>query len=456
MSVSVGRLIGKSPPRRFSDKDCPFVLPETFLGLELEVENFPNNAVLPQDLLEFWLVKEDGSLRNRGMELVFSQPLNGPATIQALDAFLNWRKGVRITTSVRTGLHVHMDVREMEVPQLVSFLMLYTALEPLIFKWVGAAREESNFCVPFYYSDDALKAAYKIIDSLMGDEYEIAKSGNVKYFGKESADRFERYAGLNLQALARFGSVEFRHMPMLFERQRIVDWINIILGLKKGAIEHTPQELVKWIQHSKYNVHTFITTLGGPLYPQLARFEINGPVHAQVCHAAEEFSRVGATRKWTTRSAKFSGENHSLSKFNLRKQTPADAERRVAEALAQVENLAIPLDERVVPRMAIPPRPGAVNRVEPPLRHGDARQHPLRRNGLQRWHRDLGWVSQETFDAHERRVAAEQRLVEFVQAPGVRLVLEDVGAPAEEAQGWAGAGVGGAQMFIEPEEGDFA
>jgi hypothetical protein len=92
-------------------------------------------------VMDYWLIKEDHSLRNRGMEFVFKEPLFGKDVLSALDAFLTWQKKTKLQTSVRTGLHVHLDVREMSSDDITSFVMLYTSLEPLIYKWVGDNRE---------------------------------------------------------------------------------------------------------------------------------------------------------------------------------------------------------------------------------------------------------------------------------------------------------------------------
>jgi hypothetical protein len=313
--IAVGRLMGNNPPGVFKVGDPSLVLPETFMGLEFEIENFPRDFAIPQDVANFWQIKEDGSLRNRGMEFVFNQPLFGKDITAAVTNFLEWQKKTKITTSIRTGLHAHLDVRELDIQSLVSFLMIYTALEPLIYKWVGASREESNFCVPFYYSDDALTQAYGIVSGMLEDEQELLKIGKQQNRGRHAAERFERYAGLNLQALHRFGSVEFRHMPMIFDKERIFEWLNLIFALKKEGKARTPEELAELFTKSKYNSNLIAKELG-PLFDRmLSNFELKSDLKAHVCQSAFGFTKLGQVRKWQGKLGKYSGTNPFLDRM---------------------------------------------------------------------------------------------------------------------------------------------
>lgn len=314
--TAIGRLLGNNPPGIHKTGDPTLVLPETYMGLEFEIENYPRNTPLGADIQNFWAIKEDHSLRNSGMEFVFNQPLFGKDITSALDAFLAWQKKTKIQTSVRTGLHVHLDVRELPVRSLVSFLMIYTSMEPLIYRWVGAAREESNFCVPFYYSDESLRGAFSIISGLMEDDSEMSKSGAHKGTARHHSERFERYSGLNLQALYRFGSVEFRQMPMIFDRERIVDWMNIILSIKKLAKSMEANEVSTLLRKHKYNINTVAQEFGFHLAKCLSNFEVPSDLKSHVCFSAEQFTKAGQVRKWSLSNSKYSGANPTLARLD--------------------------------------------------------------------------------------------------------------------------------------------
>ncbi len=320
MNLPIGKLLGRNPPRNMGGATPDLVMSDTYLGLEFEVENFTVPAI-PPAISDFWAIKEDHSLRNKGMEFVFSQPLKGDSVITALDTFLGWQAGTKMRTSIRTGLHVHLDMREVNVSQMVSFLMTYTAIEPLLYRWVGNSREESNFCVPFYYSDVALRQAAKIVSDLISDNEEASKGGPTGH-AKQASEAFERYSGLNLNSLARFGSAEFRQMPMTFNRTRILDWINIILSLKKYSLQVSPDDVAKSLCAARYNVNNFARQCGGMLATVLPQFEVPSHLHTNACHSASLFSKIGVVRRWKASPSRFVGEAPGLKRYKARAKKP--------------------------------------------------------------------------------------------------------------------------------------
>jgi len=316
-SVEIGRLLGNNPPKLARRGDNSLVLPETYLGLEFEVENcaFSENTILPRPLSAYWTIKKDGSLRNGGMEFVFTEPLFGQDVVQAVNAFIDYREKSQITTSIRTGMHVHLDMREVSLENLISFTALYTLLEPMIFKWVGNNREESIYCVPFYYSDEAIKQATSILTALIHDDilYQAAPESN-RFTSKKVSDNFERYAGLNMQALGRFGSVEFRHMPMTFSKQLIMGWINIILAIKKESLAISPAELRSRISAGRLNVNSVVNSLGPAVRGVLGHIPVSREQSLRVCYSAQEILQVLDVRKWKSPNPRFYGENPLLAK----------------------------------------------------------------------------------------------------------------------------------------------
>lgn len=313
--TAIGRILDRPAPGIIKKGDDSLVLPETYLGLEFEVENFTRAEGLPDRLINYWAMKEDHSLRNRGMEFVFNQPLFGKDITAAIDAFYGWQVRTRLQTSVRTGLHVHLDMREVSVDALVSFMMLYTAMEPLLYRWVGDSREESNFCVPLYYSDAALGAARDVVSALISDESEVTKGKPTPLTSRINADRFERYSGLNLQALSRFGSVEFRQLLMTFDKQRLLTWINIILSLKKEALIRPPRAISTLLKESSYNINALARILSPTIKKELSNFDVPKDLKCHVCHSAEEFARLGLVRKWNLNSSgkKYLGTHRALA-----------------------------------------------------------------------------------------------------------------------------------------------
>lgn len=238
MSAKLSKLLNKPEATRYFTPDNRFLLPDCRIGLEFEFENtgmVARNRGLPTTpWSHYWEWHEEGSIRDGGSELVFVEPLFGRDAIVALEGLMSFAQENGWRASNRTGLHVHLDVRDMEVMQLVGMCVLYAIYEPAIFHWIGDNRENSHFCVPWYKAEGSILEAAEIIKSAVKP---AADGPNLELLN--SAERYQRYAAFNLQALYRYGSIEARHMKATTDVRRIMDWINVLMALKR-ATTHLP------------------------------------------------------------------------------------------------------------------------------------------------------------------------------------------------------------------------
>jgi hypothetical protein len=199
--------------------------------LEHEYEGVKEPALPRQTCADFWTHHEEGSLKDYGAEYVFATPLFGVDAYNAIEWLVAYAKDSGWKCTKRTGIHVHLDVRDLTVPQLAGLCILYAAVEPILYTWVGDGRDSSHFCIPLYRADAALTGACSIIRSAFQDDR--ADGHNAL----ELAGEFQRYAGFNLQALHKFGSIEFRQLQTTHDFNRIVDWVNIVMSLKAAAFK---------------------------------------------------------------------------------------------------------------------------------------------------------------------------------------------------------------------------
>ena len=123
------------------------------VGIEIEVENMGNGNYVPA---YYWQVKEDGSLRNNGVEFT-SIPLRASQVEYALDVYN--RSVTQNNTpdySPRTSVHVHLNIRDLTWDQLKNLIILYCLFEKHFFHIaVLAARVVSSV---FHYIRHNLKA----------------------------------------------------------------------------------------------------------------------------------------------------------------------------------------------------------------------------------------------------------------------------------------------------------
>lgn len=191
------------------------------VGVEIEIENAPK---LREINSAFWLAKADGSLREGGTEIVLTKPLTGTKLVFALDEAFNVLLKKSMKCSPRTGIHVHLDAGDMTVEQIRNNCVAYALVEEPIFKWVGEYRESNNFCMPWYEAEADIEVLCDIFT-------------NKARFLTMEARRLHRYSAMNLQALHKFGSIEYRHLKTTLDKNRVFMWINMLLSLKKYSMQ---------------------------------------------------------------------------------------------------------------------------------------------------------------------------------------------------------------------------
>lgn len=201
-------------------RETKVVDPKCLIGIEVEVERVVTFD--PHVPLVFWKVHEDGSLRNNGREFV-SIPISASYANAAL--FLLFRGiNAQHEFSKRTSIHIHMNARDLSVDKVLGILLTYHVVEPLLFKFVGGNRHNNIFCVPWTNSE--------IFAMVMNSIIQKDIAGVIPHLAAA------RYSALNLAALAKFGTLEFRHLPGMSDVRRIVNWINLLLSLRLYAMKH--------------------------------------------------------------------------------------------------------------------------------------------------------------------------------------------------------------------------
>lgn len=229
--MSLARILGKTRGLQSYVSDARWVLPTSFIGLEHEYEGVKDSTLPRHTFADFWAHHEEGSLKDYGAEYVFATPMFGVDAYNAIEWLVSHAKTSGWKCTKRTGIHVHLDVRDLTVPQLAGACILYAAVEPILYRWVGDGRDSSHFCIPLYRADSALSDTCSIIRSAFQDEKEDGHSA------LGLAGDFQRYAGFNLQALHKFGSIEFRHLQTTHDLVRITDWINMVMSFKATALK---------------------------------------------------------------------------------------------------------------------------------------------------------------------------------------------------------------------------
>lgn len=210
------------PPERQSAGDY---------GVELEIEG----ECLPDDLnSRKWRIDQDGSLKaDEAFEYVMPKPLD----LAGVRSSLNYIKEAfkveeaTIYNSVRAGTHVHVNVQDMSMTELFTFISLYFTVEDLLVKTCcGESREGNLFCLR---AKDAEYVLFQLKEAIQSKDLWMLDSSML------------RYCSLNVCSLFKYGSVEFRAMRGTQNFDDVMQWVEVLDELKNSSkLFHNPESII--------------------------------------------------------------------------------------------------------------------------------------------------------------------------------------------------------------------
>lgn len=178
---------------------------EFYAGIECEIEAV-KGPVKPTPNFDH---KEDGSLRNSGVEFI-SCPLQIDDLMNSFKALHQNLKLGDDPFSYRTSTHVHVNIASLTMEQARTMVLLYALFEECFFMMVKSNRRDNIHCVPL--TETALPSKYK----LTFDQY-------VKHWSK--------YTALNLKRAIDLGTMEFRHLHGTNDVQEFEQWLCTLRNL---------------------------------------------------------------------------------------------------------------------------------------------------------------------------------------------------------------------------------
>jgi len=198
------------------------------VGLELEVEAVV--GPLPAVNEKKWRTKEDGSLRWHAREYVTSEPVGAGDTLHGrikylTDKLQNPLIGV-LPNSPRTSFHVHVNVTNLTPKQIWTAACAYWLFENVLVRHCDeglGTREGNAFCLRL---TDAEACLPRIKTDLKHHRFPFEKLNNDGI----------RNMGLNLSALARYGSLEIRTMRGSIDPDILTQWAQELNTLVNRSI----------------------------------------------------------------------------------------------------------------------------------------------------------------------------------------------------------------------------
>ena len=195
------------------------------VGIEIEMEgrNFPDPMLFTRATEGMWTGHHDGSLRGSSMEIVLSQPVPRDKVTDVLSsAAINLvNAGTTVTPSVRTGVHIHINVRELTEEQVFKFMFCWFLFESILVRYCGEDRVGNLFCLRGSDAEQYMEALEEAVRT---------SDLNVLY-----TDEL-RYSAMNPKALIEYGSLEFRCLKTPKNILDVAEWVKILLEVKDFSL----------------------------------------------------------------------------------------------------------------------------------------------------------------------------------------------------------------------------
>ena len=191
------------------------------IGIELETEGCSTLSMPESD---YWAYHEEASLRDDSCEFVLRKPLSGRPLQLAINELDDLVKDSYLTD--RCSLHVHVDVGDLSLSKVYNVCLAYTIFEKVLYA-ISGNRYYNKYCVPAGLSDNL-----RMYIALL-------------YVNRKTVTPDHRYGGLNLNALSKFGSLEFRMHWGTLDMDELKEWCQILHDLVDNSFDLDPAYMLE-------------------------------------------------------------------------------------------------------------------------------------------------------------------------------------------------------------------
>jgi hypothetical protein len=209
------------------------LIPSTVFGVEVEVEAATPS---PERDTVLWAATADNSLRGYSKEYILNTPSPLAETINAVEVLYRRfaKNNVVLHDSMRAGVHIHINQTHKTLKQVVTFLCAYWLVEDyLIETYCGTERSGNLFCLRLKDAEAPLSQLYR---RLWTKTYPLVTT--------MEADLF-RYGSVNIGALSKLGTLEFRALRTPTTSRPLVAWLTVLDHLHTAAETYaSPADLI--------------------------------------------------------------------------------------------------------------------------------------------------------------------------------------------------------------------
>lgn len=363
MKKSLAESLNRSPRAKVSEIEVDLPLPDRLIGIEIEAER-TNNSVFNTRPPTGWTSVGDGSLRD-GVEFKLVNPLSGMALAGAIRSFFSEFTLERRHTS---STHIHVDMLEEEVSMdtLQTLFLLAFMTEEVLYQIGDAGRKSCGFTNPLTYLTDLQIAALTLGQEEYNSKYHEVVSVHAGGRALSEFDFFSdvmsnanRYVGLNVQSLWRYGSVEFRYFPTPENEEQLLNWIRLVQSYVKAAQTVDSKIALEAIMQNESLYREFIDTF---FYPWKELFYS----HAEYGHAKTKLNyALTLAESSFVVEADIPSVSNVVQRFKRRKtQTSTENENVEPEEPAPQEDLPEAPETPLIEGYEFPPYYPQVSRID--------------------------------------------------------------------------------------------
>jgi hypothetical protein len=215
---------------------------EILFGLEIEAELEEPLEYLNKN----WDVKEDGSLRGYGVELVLNGTRKRHWFRNELPVVWDTLERWGINDTMRAATHIHLNVIGMDRNQLVNLLTLYYLAEDIVIDTVcGKSRSNNPFCQRLSDSTHIIELL-RVVSNYEGYRNILKPPINTELW---------KYCALNLAPISTFGSIEFRALRTPQSDYKVI--LNLMQMLTRmvrmSSKYHRPKDIFNSMSRNGYD-----------------------------------------------------------------------------------------------------------------------------------------------------------------------------------------------------------
>jgi hypothetical protein len=178
-----------------------------------------------------WKVVTDASVAN-GFEVV-SPILEGDVGLDDLVAVAKVIEQCGATVNKSCGLHVHVDARDMTLPQMKRICKMWVKYEGCFDSIQPASRRNNHYCDGIAKKFVSFEQAFKSIEKCetVRELRQVMNSD-----GRFGNGYTSRYHKLNLESLVRHGTIEFRQHAGTVDATKIANWVKLVTSFVECAV----------------------------------------------------------------------------------------------------------------------------------------------------------------------------------------------------------------------------